>query len=244
MQINVETSQNVVLEFNVANVGDRILAQLIDILAYFIYFIIIVTVLLSIASFTDGDTVWVVFTILQLPIMFYSLFCEIVFNGQTLGKYFMKIKVVKLDGTQPGFLDYFIRWIMRIIDIWLFWGFVAIVTVIANGKGQRLGDIAAGTALVKLNNKPFFANSIYRKLTDNHKLTFPQVKLLSENDINIINDVLKAYVNFPNNTALLLLNRTFDEVKKKTLIETTMHPRLFFDTLIRDYNYLNKEVNA
>src|SRR5690606_41820504 len=52
------------------------------------------------------------------PAFFYSLWTELVFNGQTLGKILFKIRVVKLDGYRAGFTEYFTRWAFRIVDFW------------------------------------------------------------------------------------------------------------------------------
>jgi uncharacterized RDD family membrane protein YckC len=242
--INFETTQNVLLEHEVANIGERILAQLIDFVILFVYFLIVITIIIAIAKFTKGDTVWVLFLILEIPAMLYSLLCEIFFHGQTLGKYIMKLKVVKIDGTQPGILNYFVRWIMRIVDIWIFSGAVALVTIIANGKGQRLGDIAAGTTLIKLKKKVYFKDSVYRFLPENYQIVFSEAKLLNDNDINIINEVLKAHSKFPNNSSSQLIKETVIEIITKTNIQTNMHPGLFLETLIRDYNFIYKEHDA
>ena len=53
------------------------------------------------------------FVILYLPFFFYDFLCEIFLNGQSIGKKILKIKVVKIDGTQPGLGSYFLRWIYK-----------------------------------------------------------------------------------------------------------------------------------
>jgi len=243
-RIEIETSQNVSLEYDVANVGERTVAQLIDVGAYFAYFILMLIIISSISRYTDGDSIWTVFYFLQIPLMFYSLICEIIFQGQTLGKYIMKIKVVKIDGSQVTILDYFIRWILRLIDIWLFTGVVALISVLTNGKGQRLGDLAAGTTVLSLKQKPFFKDSVFRFLPKNYTLTYPEVKALNDNDIYIINDVINAYLKTQNQSSVQLLKDTLKEVLKKTNLTTTQHPKTFLDTIIKDYNYINQENNA
>lgn len=242
-RISVETTQNVLLEHEIANLGERIVAQIIDFTILFVYFILVGSIMIFISNLTGDDEALIAFLILQIPAMLYSLLCEIIFHGQTLGKYIMKLKVVKIDGSQPGFLNFFIRWIMRIVDIWLFSGAVALVTVIANGKGQRLGDIAAGTTLIKLKKKIFFKDSVYRILPDNYHLKFSEAKNLNDNDINIINDVLKAYRKLPDKNSAELIKTASKEIQKKINIQTDMHPTLFLETIIKDYNFINQEKN-
>jgi uncharacterized RDD family membrane protein YckC len=59
-------------------------------------------------------------------------------NGQSLGKKVVAIKVVKLDGTQPGIGSFILRSILRVIDIQLLNGLVALISVAASDKSQRL----------------------------------------------------------------------------------------------------------
>jgi len=240
--IEIETSQNVTLEYDVANIGERLIAQIIDLGAYLGYFLAMLIIISSISKFSNDEIIWTIFYLLMIPLMFYSLICEIVFQGQTLGKYIMKIKVVKIDGTQVTILDYFIRWILRIIDIWLFSGVVAIISVLANGKGQRLGDLAAGTTVLSLKQKPFFKDSVFRTLPKNYALVFPEVKLLNDNDIVIINDVINAFNKTQNHSSVELLKNTVKEVEIKTQITNKQHPKVFLDTIVKDYNFINQDV--
>ena len=59
------------------------------------------------------------------PVMIYSVTLESIFEGQTIGKKLVKIKVVKIDGYQASFGDYLIRWLFRIIENnmlgWTYW---------------------------------------------------------------------------------------------------------------------------
>ncbi len=102
------------------------------------------------------------FVILFLPLFFYHLLCETYLNGQSFGKKIMKMRVVKLDGTQAGIGSYFLRWILAPIDIYFTYGSVGLVTMIVNGKGQRLGDLAAHTTVVKLKAETKLDDTILR----------------------------------------------------------------------------------
>ena len=92
--IQIETTQNVTLEYTPASVGDRILAYLIDsliIIAWLIMFIFI-GVGLGINSRSNGAPFVVLFVIGFLPLMFYNLVSELLMNGQTVGKKAMSIR--------------------------------------------------------------------------------------------------------------------------------------------------------
>jgi uncharacterized RDD family membrane protein YckC len=250
-RIQIETTQNVSLEYEIANIGERILAQVLDLIVLFIYFFIVLIIVAGIFHSANDNLMYVLYIIFYLPVIFYSFLCELIFDGQTLGKYILKLKVLRLDGSRPNILNYLIRWVMRLVDVWLFSGSIGVITVIANGKGQRLGDIAAGTSVIKLKKRTLFDNSIYRFLPKEYIIVYPQVNLLNDYDINTINEVLKAYVKTPNESAVKLLKETVEKVKNKTGIQFVQnpseqkssepHPYIFLDTLIKDYNCLNQE---
>jgi len=240
-KVKIETTQNVLIEHNIANIGDRVLASLIDFSFLFAYFLIVLFLLgITINLFPNKDIIYIVFFILEIPIFFYSLASNLIFQGQTPGKMIMKTKVVKLDGRSPSLGSYLIRWILRLVDIWLFNGVVALITVIINGKGQRLGDIAAGTSVIKLKKKTFFRHSVYKALPPNYELVFEEAKKLSERDVNTINKAIKAYTQNRNSIVTDILFETSNEVKKKTGIKSNMPPKILLETLIRDYNFLNR----
>lgn len=233
-QIDINTSQNVLITHPAASIGKRILAQIID-FSVIITYIIFASIALDYIGKSTALTI-----ILYLPVIFYSFLSELFFHGQSLGKMALNIGVVKLDGSQAGILDYFLRWILRIIDI-PFYGSVAIITIAINGKGQRLGDLAAGTTVIDLKRRVNLNTSIYRKLPDNYVLKYREVEKLNEKDIKIINKVLNHHKqNYSRATTDMLISAQ-KAIQKKTGIKTTEAPRTFLQTIIQDYNYLIKE---
>src|SRR5690554_4019555 len=114
--ISITTSQNIEVEYDLGSLGDRIVGRIIDLLVLAAYVIILISVIgfSNFGSFLD-DNVWLVLC-LFLPIVFYDLVCEVVFNGQSIGKRVMAIKVISLSGEQPAFSQYLIRWLFRLVD--------------------------------------------------------------------------------------------------------------------------------
>lgn len=236
-KLHVETAQNVVIEQEIANIGERIAAFLVDGLIilswYFIIFFII-----GMSGNSDVGSVFAI--ILIIPIFFYSLLCETFMNGQSFGKKALKIKVSKLDGSQPTFGNYLVRWLFRIIDI-SFYGLPAIITIAANGKGQRIGDIVAKTSVISLKRSKTIDETIYTEIKEDYEIVYPGVELLHDSDINTVKDVLKHYKKDPANAiGISMLNQTFDAVKKKTGIEPKHVPAVFLDTIIKDYSHIHK----
>jgi uncharacterized RDD family membrane protein YckC len=103
-QIAINTTQNVELNFNLASIGQRFLAQLIDFVIKSAYYLVVFLMAERIFNFDEMDqwSVIGIFSVLMLPMMFYTLFFESLFEGQTLGKKALRIKVLKIDGYQAG----------------------------------------------------------------------------------------------------------------------------------------------
>jgi uncharacterized RDD family membrane protein YckC len=230
--LQINTSQNVHIEFPTANVGFRILAQLLDYVFIFVY-VFIVSFFMGVLQI-NGAVILVFF----LPAFFYSFILESVFNGQSFGKMILRMKVVRLDGSQATLLNYFLRWLFWIIDWLPFYGITAIIAIAVSNKGQRIGDRAAGTTVVSLQKTFNFRNSVYRSVNQNYKLQFPQVEMLADSDISTINEVLMHFIKNPGINSKNLLEKTRDAIIKKTSISTTLDTVTFLRTLVKDYNYI------
>jgi len=232
-QISINTSQNVQIEHPTANVGIRILSQLLDYLFIFIYVMIIVSILTTLKI--NGGLGMI---LLFLPAFFYSFLTESIFHGQSFAKMILNIKVVKLDGSQATILNYFVRWMFRLIDVAMTNGVVAVLTVAISSKGQRLGDKAAGTTVVSLKKRYDFKNSIYRSINENYKMQFPEVEQLNEQDIITVNEVINHYFKNPGVQSRQLLIKTKEAITKKTGIETKLDSVQFLRTIVKDFNYM------
>ncbi len=235
--VKIQTTQNVHIEYQLASVGDRILATLLDYL-FFIAYVFFVGIIAGLAnSVTDRMGIGLGL-IMVLPIVFYDLLCELFFQGKSFGKMIMKIQVVKLDGTQPGLGSYLLRWILRIVDTRLFMGLVAVITIIINGKGQRIGDIAASTTVIKLKQKANLNDTILKKVNPDYKIVFPEVSRFSDHDITIIKEVLE-FSNRSNNSSAL--DKVAEKAKQTMGISTQLPTKQFIETIIADYNYFHLE---
>ncbi|GAB3954816.1 RDD family protein [Spirosoma harenae] len=231
MSIAIRTSQNVLLEYEPASVGERIIAALIDYLVIFGWFILVLFLPASI-GFNPGSfyTIFV-----AIPVIGYDLFSEWWLNGRSLGKLAMKIRVVMLDGSPPGLGAYLIRWLFRIIESVAFLGgLVPIITVAANGKGQRLGDIAAGTTVVRLKPAVLLEDVLIKPMAENYVVQLPDVRLLSDHDINIVRAVVGQ-------TDEQVLKRTADKIKEVTGIQSDLGNREFLNTVISDYQFITTQ---
>jgi uncharacterized RDD family membrane protein YckC len=196
-ELSINTTQNVKINFIAASVGERLGSYFIDLLIKISYVIVVLLVFfygLHFDKLFDKLDSWSVMSILllfYLPIMLYSIIQESVFEGQTIGKKLVKIKVVKIDGYQAGFGDYLIRWFFRLIDFTLLYGLVGLIAVVTSKKAQRLGDMAAGTAVITLKNKIDISHTILEEIGDAYVPTYPLVIKLSDNDMRIIKETFQ-----------------------------------------------------
>lgn len=236
--VKVQTSQNVEISYEVASVGDRVLAALIDAGILFAYFIVVATVLYVLDAQLDinSDGLAVIATGLYVIMLFYDVLCETLMNGQSFGKKVMKIRVVKLDGTQPSIGSYFLRWILRPVDIWLFTPAVAILAILINGKGQRIGDLAANTTVVKLAERVRLSDTIFEAVDNAHTVTYTEVSRLTESDVEVIKEVLKTAKEASPEVARKLQEKTREVLEQKLGMKTSQPTKDFLETLVKDFN--------
>lgn len=233
--LNIQTTQNVDIHYEVASIGDRLLARLLDwiifIVYYFAFFVIVGQMRLGLS--------YGIIVLMLLPILTYDLWCETFFQGRSFGKMIMKLRVVRLDGGQPGFGDYLIRWLLRLIE-----GMAALspglclLVVVINGRGQRIGDIIAGTTLIKTGQRVQLRDTILMQMNPNYVIVFPQVAVLSDRDVNIIRDVLKQAMtsqNYP------VVERLAARVKEVMGVYPMMPSMQFLHIVLSDYTHYSFE---
>jgi len=229
----IETAQNISMNQNAAHITTRIGSYLID-LSFIIGYAFLILFIMSMLNMKPSMEYMSVYTLFGLPIFFYSLVFEILMNGQTPGKYFNQTRVVKIDGSKPTFSSYLIRWILRTIDLNFASGSVAVLTILLNGKGQRLGDIAAGTTVISEKKRITLKDTIANDLIDNYTPTYTQVTLLNDDDMHTIKNIFKDAKIKRNHKVILKLHV---KVTQLTGITTNQTPIDFIDTVIKDYHY-------
>ncbi len=240
--IKINTSQNIDLEYELGSLGDRIVGYIIDLLVIIAYVIIVIAVFfgfsgLSNLSAASGITMFLAF----LPIFFYDLVSEIFLNGQSLGKMAMKIKVISLTGESASLGQYLIRWLFRVIDFSMFSGLVATITVAVSDKKQRLGDIVAGTAVVKTSPRSKLSQTIYAPIQNpDYQLTYPEVINLKDSDIELIKEVLRNYHHTGNTVLTLQAQQKVEQVLR--IMSKQSESWNFLSVILRDYNFVTSQM--
>lgn len=228
--IRVRTTQNVMIEYPVAGLFDRILATLLDTLIFIAYILLVVMVL----ALLDINQEWLFF-VFYVPILFYHLIFEIAMNGQSPGKRAMNVRVVRLDGNSPTIGNYILRWILRPVDI-LLYGSVAITCILLTANGQRLGDIAAGTSVVKMSNPgPLTSQVVLQSTQADYQPQFPQVIHMTDKDIRLVKEALSVYTELGHTQPMHTVS---DKIRSQLNIATDMSVLTFLNTVVKDYHYL------
>lgn len=232
----IETAQNIGIRQNVAGIGDRILAFLVDILIIVGYAILASFAIAGLGM--DSGEQWVYYLIIGLPVFLYYLLWETFYNGQTPGKAALEIRVVKLDGSRPRFSQYLIRWLLRLVDISFSSGSVAVVTILLNGKGQRLGDLAAGTTVVSEKKQHSLSQILLVEFPDNYVPRYPQVTLLNDRDIQNIKSLYQNAKIKGNHRVIISLS---EKISKILEVHPEERPEDFVQNVLRDYSYYTQQ---
>lgn len=238
--IYITTPQNIELEYELASLGDRIVAGIIDLLIMTAYSILVT----MIAGFTDGiskDFIVLFYILMFLPITFYTLLSELMLNGQTVGKKVMAIKVISLNGNQPAFSQYLIRWLFRLVDLWMFSFVPAVIVIALTEKHQRIGDLVAGTTLVKTKPKASLEQTIYvPQVKEDYHVLYPEVINLNDRDMLLVKEVL---MNVQKSGNSMLALQTMQKIEQVLHIRSQhAEARDFLAAILSDYNHLTSKL--
>ena len=232
----IETAQNISITQNVAGVGERILAYLIDLVIMIIY--VVFALLLLGGLDVPGDQEWLFMSVIFLPLLLYFLLWETLWNGRSPGKAALDLRVVKLDGSKPAFSNYIVRWLLRIVDISITSGSVAVVTILMTGRGQRLGDLAAGTAVISEKTRVGLDRTVLVNVPDEYKPQYPQVTMLSDLDVQEIKEIYRESLKNSNYRVIGTLSNKVSDLLQVTPEEK---PVQFIKTVLKDYSYYTQQ---
>jgi uncharacterized RDD family membrane protein YckC len=242
--VKITTSQNITIDYEIAGLGDRVLARLIDGAVFLgVFLLILVYAVSTDFNFRGNETVITVLVcILAAFIVLYDLVFEIFYNGQSIGKRAMKIKVISLDGSSPGVGQYLLRWIFRIVDFSLTSQLCALISVAVTEKNQRIGDLVAGTTLIKTAPRTTLDSLAFKPGDENYEPSFPQAAELSDGEISLIHEVLSNVKKSENYT---LLHATATKIKSHLQITDTrgLDDETFLRTIVKDYTYSVNQVS-
>ena len=159
-QLNIETPEQVDLQFPIAGIGSRFVAVSIDHVIQILPYVVLV---IAVAIFSKGGTTgaaetkmdagtkWVIAVFIFLNFLWfwgYFVLFEGYWNGRTPGKYVMKLRVLKDSGRSITLFESMARNLVRFLDYFPGVYFVGLISMLCTKENKRLGDLAAGTIVI------------------------------------------------------------------------------------------------
>ena len=241
--VRITTSQNIDIDYQMAGLGDRIAARMIDYAIFYALLVVCMMIFLGISASNSGTNpfegigYFIMIGIWLVMCVFYDVLTEVFMNGQTLGKRAMKIRVISLSGARPGVGQYILRWLFRFIDFLMSLGTVAVFCVTFSDKKQRVGDMVANTVLVRTEPKSNTVDLVFSPAPDDYVPTYPEVLHLTDRDITLIHDVIRNFNRTRNSTLVFKL-----AMRLKAFLNISYPMEIneyqFLELVLNDYNCL------
>ncbi|MDO8563125.1 MAG: RDD family protein [Candidatus Limnocylindria bacterium] len=146
-RLEVETPDHVVLRYDLAGVGNRGFAALVDAGVA----LLIVAGAIRVEQAVGGPfrlTGVIVLSALALVLAYFTLL-EWLWDGRTLGKRVFGLRVIAANGSPAGFLACVARSLVRLVDVLPGFYGVGALAIVLSPRSQRLGDLVAGTFVVR-----------------------------------------------------------------------------------------------
>ena len=252
-QLNIDTPELVAIEMPLAGIGSRFIAVLIDTLIWAAGLIVLGLVLWAfkpaLQAFSNLSYQWTVavftITIFLLNWGYFTLF-EAFWHGRTPGKRVARIRVIQQSGRAIGIFESMARNFIRYVDQIPFFYAVGVIAVFATRQHQRLGDLAAGTLVVRDHEQetPLWGDTGTRTFTSPD---FPQpsaipephasvalssngIARLSASDLEVLEGFFARRLDLPLPTRQLLAQRIAEAIRAKSGLE--MPPDVSVETFL------------
>lgn len=206
----IETPERVPLHFALASIGNRFIACAIDHTIQIVTLIVIIIFFAIIADYADlGSRLtsapkWIIALLIVLVFLlmsgYFAIF-EWLWHGQTPGKRWMKLRVIREDGRPISIFEAIVRNLLREFDIMpLPFYSVGLISVFSTDRDQRVGDLVAGTVVVREREAeaPVFAEVFASPVSDPAlRRSFPPVQFtadvnsLTEQEISVVESFLR-----------------------------------------------------
>ena len=179
------TPEAVTIAVDVAGLGSRMIAWLIDSL---IQLAVVLPIVLGVGAgnLAEGPELVVVSLVIFLIVWGYYPIFEVLWQGRTPGKRAQRIRVIRTDGQPANGAAILVRNLIRILDVILL-PFLAVISMLVTSRAQRLGDLAAGTMVVR---EPRFSEPETVRLPNRADLPVVDATGLSEREYDVIRSFL------------------------------------------------------
>ncbi|MGB7547771.1 MAG: RDD family protein [Terracidiphilus sp.] len=241
-QLSIETPELVAIQMTLAGIGSRFIALLIDTLIWLAALAVLGAVsrmiLPGMGAFSRLSAQWAVaIYVLCLFLLnwgYFTLF-EAFWNGQTPGKRVVGIRVIQRSGRAIGLFESMARNFIRYVDQIPFFYVVGVVAVFSTRQHQRLGDLAAGTLVVRdrVQETPLWGDAGARTFTagafaqgapaaEPHmavSLDSTGIAKLSSSDLEVLEGFFSRRLDLPLTTRQALAQRIASAIRAKSGLE-------------------------
>lgn len=221
----LETAENVLLRYDIATAGSRSAAFLID------YILIIIVslgfhVMAELSEYAGGISSYAVaifYIVVGTLSWVYFVISEMIFEGSSIGKRFLGLKVIKDDGSPIDAVDSLTRNFIRYVDLLPGTCLVGFVIMMLNDQSKRLGDFAAGTLVVRIRSvhldKLYIGETPYDDVVKNSP-----VSLITPEEYQVMRDYLTQRHRLPVGKSFSIASRLAFRMAEKLHIELPKTP--------------------
>ena len=247
-QITIRTPESVELKFTLAGIGNRGIALIVDYIIWGLLLIVMLFVWIFVAiqfeaffSELDNAQLWLLgFGILIVFAVynFYFVLFETLWQGQTPGKRYAKIRVVRDNGQPVGLAQSLLRSLLRFVDDILFLG---MILIIFGKKEKRLGDWVAGTIVIQEDrpaSKQGIATAPQAQELATQLLSQANVGALLPDDFAVIREYLQRRTSMEERAKATLgrkLTEQASQLMEMQVIPFEMSPELFLEAVYLAY---------
>ncbi|WCL82670.1 RDD family protein [Saprospira sp. CCB-QB6] len=238
--IEITTAQKVSIQYELAPLGSRISAFMVDML---ILIGILIVLNLIAGVVVDGGAYMYFAILVVLPtILFYTLVSEILLDGQTIGKRAVGLRIIKLNGEPAEAFDYVLRWAFRFIDIWGSAGSVASLMISSSAHSQRMGDLLSGSTVVRKKASRQFRLEDILSLAkkEGYEPKYPEVLQLSEQDMLFVKKVIDRHKKYKNKAHKKVIVELSEHLSQQLEVPLLKNRLEFLRQLLLDYIVLTR----
>jgi uncharacterized RDD family membrane protein YckC len=241
-QLSIDTPELVAIEMPLAGIGSRFIAVLVDTLIWVAAIVVLALALWllvpGITAFSQLSAQWAVaIYVLGLFLLnwgYFTLF-EAFWNGRTPGKRVARIRVIERSGRPIGLFESMARNFIRYVDQIPFFYAVGVIAMFSTRQHQRLGDLAAGTLVVRDREQeaPLWGESgtrIFaaaalaenRPIADSHgalTLSSTGIAKLSSSDLEVLEGFFARRLDLPLATRASLAHQIAEAIQAKSGLE-------------------------
>ncbi len=245
--LEIRSPSNVAIEYHLAPMTERTIAFLIDLLVVTVVVIALSIIYVRLDSIGLGGDEWMAsFFLGFVPIvlmLLYFMLGEYYFEGQTIGKYALKIRTIRADGESPTLETFATRAALLFLDFMMTAGTLGFLAAISSPYRQRIGDRIAQTVVVRANPRTQYQlrDILSIKTVDEHVVVYPGAAKFTIGQALTIKELIERCDLSPNKRIDQLAIKTATLVAQRLELEQLPpRPVEFLRQVLRDYIVLTR----